>query len=102
MENGIKKGDVIGIYLNRSIELIISIVATLKIGAIYMPMYIEYPKERLEYMLNNSNAKLLIYKELNNLNFNGKKEKIENFEKIEKYDGIVENKEVTCNNVNCL
>ena len=99
LEKGIKQGDVIGIYLNRSIELIISIMATLKVGAIYMPMYIKYPKERLEYMLNNSNAKLIIYKDLNNLDFNSEKERIEDFEKIEEYEEMIKSKELTCNNI---
>ena len=60
LDLGVKHGDVVGIHLHRSIELIISMLATLKIGAIYMPIYIEYPKDRIEYMLNDSNAKLLI------------------------------------------
>lgn len=57
---GIRRGDVVGVYLNKSFELLISIWAILKIGAVYMPMYIEYPNDRLNYMLENSNAKLLI------------------------------------------
>ena len=58
--SGIQKGDVVGVYLNKSIELLISIWAIIKVGAIYMPMYIEYPNDRLNYMLENSNAKFLI------------------------------------------
>ncbi len=57
---GIRQGDVVGVCLNRSIELIVSIISILKLGAIYMPMYVEYPKERLDYMLKDSSAKLLI------------------------------------------
>lgn len=68
---GIKSGDVIGVSLNRSLELLVSICAIFKLGAVYMPMYTEYPKERLTYMLKNSNAKLLITSSKNKLhNFN--------------------------------
>lgn len=59
-DSGINQGDAVGVCLNKSIELIISIWAILKAGAIYIPMYIDYPDDRLDYMLSNSNAKLLI------------------------------------------
>ena len=88
-QNGVKTGDVVGINLTRSIELIISIMGVLKIGAIYMPMYTEYPKERLEYMLQNSNTKLMICKKNNDLEFKG--EKIE----IQTYTNIKEDEEIT-------
>ena len=78
-KHGIEVGDVIGININRSIELIIAMIATLKLGAIYMPMYIGYPNERLEYMLQNSGAKVLIYKDEKNLKFNGIREKIDSY-----------------------
>lgn len=60
LEQGVKPQDVIGICLNRSIELIIGIWAILKVGAVYMPMYTKYPTDRLNYMLENSNCSLVI------------------------------------------
>ncbi len=89
LQKGIKPGNVIGINLNRSIELIIAMLATLKVGGIYMPMYIGYPKERLEYMLKNSDAKMLIYNKENNLDFCGIKEKVTSFKTI-----LEENKQI--------
>ena len=73
---GVKKGDVVGVCLNKSLELIVSIWAILKVGAVYMPMYVDYPKDRLNYMLENSNSKFLITnnKLLGNINFSGNKE----------------------------
>ena len=79
---GIKNGDVVGVCLNRSIELIISIIGILKIGAIYMPIYIDYPKERKEYMLQDSNTKVLITQNDEKYQFNGTIYKIENWKKI--------------------
>ena len=89
---GISAGDVIGVYLNRSIELIISIIAILKIGAVYMPMYIEYPKDRLEYMLINSNAKLCIYKGRMNLDFKGNMLKINSYKDIQMDEQLIHEK----------
>ncbi len=64
---GVRSGDVVGICLNRSIELLVSIWSILKLGASYMPMYIGYPSDRLNYMLLDSKAKLLITN--SNLNY---------------------------------
>lgn len=71
-DSGVRSGDVVGVCLNRSLELITSIWAILKLGAIYMPMYVDYPTDRLNYMLENSNAKFLITdKKMNKkINFN--------------------------------
>lgn len=60
INSGIKKGDIVGVCINKSIELLISVWAILKSGAVYMPIYVGYPKDRIEYMLENSNCKLLI------------------------------------------
>src|ERR1700761_7788502 len=58
--NGIKPGDIIGLALDRSPEMIISILAILKSGAAYVPLDPEYPKDRIEFMLEDSSAKVLL------------------------------------------
>lgn len=63
----IGRNDIVGIMVNRSLEMIISVLAVLKSGACYIPIDPEYPQDRIEYMLNNSNAKLLLtFKRLEN------------------------------------
>ena len=57
---GIKQNDIIGIMLPRSLEVISTILAVIKSGACYIPIDSTYPAKRIEYMLDNSNAKLLI------------------------------------------
>lgn len=57
---GIGHKDVVGVLLPRSIELIISIFAILKNGSTYMPLYVNYPCDRIHYMLHNSITKLVI------------------------------------------
>jgi len=60
IEGGIKPGDVIGLALDRSPEMIISLLAILKSGAAYVPLDPEYPRDRIEFMLEDSAAKILL------------------------------------------
>jgi len=60
VKKGVKPGDIIGIALDRSAELIISLLAILKTGAAYVPLDPEYPKDRIEFMLDDSGATILL------------------------------------------
>ncbi len=60
IEQGLKNGDVAGLALDRSPEMVISLLAILKAGAAYVPLDPEYPKDRIEFMLEDSAAKILI------------------------------------------
>ena len=46
--------------VNRSLEMIISILGVLKAGGAYIPIDSTYPIDRIKYMLDSSNAKLLL------------------------------------------
>ena len=58
---GIEKGDIVGIGLNPSVELIISMLAVMKSGAAYLPIDLGIPAERLRYIIKDSNMKVLIF-----------------------------------------
>lgn len=60
IKHDVKKGDIIPVLLNRSIDLIISMLAVIKCGAIYLPISTEYPSERINYIWENSKAKLVL------------------------------------------
>lgn len=60
LKNNVSYKDVVGIFLPRSIELVIGIWAVLKCGAVYMPMHVDYPDDRINYMVENSGAKLVL------------------------------------------
>lgn len=65
---GVIPDTLVAIATDRSQEMIIAILAVLKAGAAYVPLDTTYPKERLEFMLSDSNAPIIITKEhLNNL-----------------------------------
>ena len=56
-ENGLKPKDKICLFLNNSIELVISIISILKYGACYIPIDVTYPTDRIEYIAQNSGCK---------------------------------------------
>ncbi|MBN2862737.1 MAG: amino acid adenylation domain-containing protein [Bacteroidales bacterium] len=59
-ENGVKPGNVVGILTERSPVMIIGILGILKAGAAYLPLDIDYPDERIEYILKDSSAVALL------------------------------------------
>lgn len=64
--SGIKNNDIVGILINRSLEMVIGLLGILKSGATYLPIDPDYPSERIFYMLENSNAKLVIVNNITN------------------------------------
>ncbi|WP_052496594.1 non-ribosomal peptide synthetase [Pedobacter lusitanus] len=59
-EYQVKPGDIVGILLDRSEWMIVSVLAILKSGAAYLPIDPEYPKERRKYLLEDSKTQVLI------------------------------------------
>ncbi|MCI5058151.1 MAG: amino acid adenylation domain-containing protein [Flavobacteriales bacterium] len=50
----------IGISVPRSLELIIGLLGILKSGGVYVPLDPEYPKDRLEYMVEDAGIEVLL------------------------------------------
>ncbi|PEU19241.1 MULTISPECIES: non-ribosomal peptide synthetase [unclassified Bacillus (in: firmicutes)] len=71
---GIKPDEVVGLLMDRSVDVIIGMMATLKAGGAYLPIDQNYPKERIKYLLQNSNVKLLLTREelIKKVEFEGK------------------------------
>jgi amino acid adenylation domain-containing protein/thioester reductase-like protein len=64
---GIREQDVVGTYLDRTAYTVISQIAVLKAGGVFLPIDHRYPKDRIDYMLNDCAVKLILTdKELNN------------------------------------
>ncbi|NQY62230.1 MAG: amino acid adenylation domain-containing protein [Alteromonadaceae bacterium] len=57
---GVKSGELIGICLDRSVLTLVGMIAILKVGGAYLPLDPEYPQERLTYMFDDANVKVLI------------------------------------------
>ncbi|BAZ22953.1 non-ribosomal peptide synthase [Kalymmatonema gypsitolerans NIES-4073] len=50
----------VGICVERSIEMVVGLLAILKAGGAYVPLDPNYPQERLSYMLADSDVKVLL------------------------------------------
>lgn len=59
-ENEVTNNTVVGILLERSFEMLISMLAVLKSGGSYIPIASDYPKDRIEYMLEDSEATIIL------------------------------------------
>jgi len=63
LQQGVEAETLIGIYLPRSVELIISILGVLKAGCAYVPLDTDYPQQRVSYMIKDAGIQLLICNE---------------------------------------
>lgn len=57
---GIQRGDRVGVYLERSLDLMISLIAVQKTGAAYVPLDPHYPAKRVESILEDAGVKTLL------------------------------------------
>lgn len=60
MHKGITTETLVPVCLERSMEMVIAIIAILKAGAAYVPVDPLYPEERIRYILQDTGAKLVI------------------------------------------
>ncbi len=72
---GIKKEDVVSILIKKSEYIVIASLGVIKSGAAYQPLDPTYPEERLNFMVKDSSAKVLILdRDLDHIiDFKGKK-----------------------------
>ncbi|MCM3697948.1 amino acid adenylation domain-containing protein [Paenibacillus macerans] len=59
-ERGVKPDDIVAIMAERSMDMVIGILGTLKAGGAYLPVDPNYPEERIQYMLEDSGASILL------------------------------------------
>ncbi|WP_167376261.1 amino acid adenylation domain-containing protein [Xenorhabdus vietnamensis] len=65
LKEGVRKGDVVAILMDRSTDMLTAIFAALKAGAAYLPIDPNYPQERIDYMLNDSGVEVIVSDKLN-------------------------------------
>ncbi|WP_448124939.1 non-ribosomal peptide synthase/polyketide synthase [Pseudomonas veronii] len=59
-EQGVGPDALVGLCIERSIEMVVGLLGILKAGAAYVPLDPEYPPERLAYMIEDSGIQLLL------------------------------------------
>ncbi|UCH95997.1 MAG: AMP-binding protein, partial [Candidatus Aminicenantes bacterium] len=61
IKKGVQPDTIVGIMVERTVEMIGGILAILKAGGGYLPIDTDYPEERVRYMLKDSNARVLLW-----------------------------------------
>jgi amino acid adenylation domain-containing protein len=60
IDRDIKVGDKVGLCMDRSIDMVVSLLAIMQAGAAYVPLDPNFPADRLNFMLTDSGASLLL------------------------------------------
>lgn len=58
--HGVGRGSIVAVCLERSLELVVSLIAVLKAGGAYLPVDAELPFERKEFVVEDARARALI------------------------------------------
>ena len=59
-ERGVKREEIVGLSVARSVEMVVGIVGIWKAGGAYLPLDPSYPGERLRYMVEDSGARVIL------------------------------------------
>jgi natural product biosynthesis luciferase-like monooxygenase protein len=60
VRQGVRPGDVVGLSLDRTPELVVAMFAIMKAGAAYLPLDPEYPRDRIAFMIEDSAARVVL------------------------------------------
>ena len=63
-KNNIGKNDLVCIMTSRSLEMVVGLLAILKVGGCYIPVDPSYPAERVNYLIENSSSKAILVDDL--------------------------------------
>lgn len=60
MKMGVQREDFVAILSDKNIEMIAAVIGVLKAGGAYVPIHVDYPEERINFILQDCAAKVLI------------------------------------------
>jgi amino acid adenylation domain-containing protein len=60
LDHHVRRGDIVALAVDRSPEMLIILIAIMKSGAAYVPVDPLFPRKRIEFVLQDSSAKVLI------------------------------------------
>lgn len=89
---GVAPDTIIGVILDRSIEMLVSILGILKAGGAYLPIDVNYSDDRINYIVSDSGTKLILTEDkyINKIKFNRDVQTIS----IDVYSTNINNQEV--------
>jgi len=58
--NGVGPGQLVGIYMRKSLDLVTAVLAVVKAGGAFVPLDPDYPVERIEFMLEDSKPAVVV------------------------------------------
>jgi len=58
--DGVRPGDLVGLRLERSLEMVVAILGVLKAGGAYLPLDPAYPEERLAFVIEDSRVSVVV------------------------------------------
>lgn len=70
MSSGVETQEIVGICMERSMDMVIAIWAILKAGAAYLPLNPELPENRLNFMIEDASVRIVLSNNLTAKNFN--------------------------------
>src|SRR5208283_2692219 len=59
-QRGVKRGDCVGLWLPRSMEVLVALLGIMKAGAAYVPLDPEFPAERVAFVLADCQARAVV------------------------------------------
>ncbi|MET7878894.1 amino acid adenylation domain-containing protein [Micromonospora profundi] len=60
VQYGVRVDDLVGVAVPRSVDMVVAVLAVLKAGAGYLPIDLDYPAERIEYILGDSRVAVTV------------------------------------------
>ncbi|NVO09465.1 MAG: amino acid adenylation domain-containing protein [Bacteroidales bacterium] len=60
---GVKPDTLVGVCMDRSLDMIVGLYAILKAGGAYVPIDPNYPKDRIDYMIKDSECRIILTQE---------------------------------------
>jgi amino acid adenylation domain-containing protein len=85
-ELGVGPETAVGLSLERSPELILGTLAILKAGGVYVPLDAGYPDDRLDFMLEDTGAEIVLVHETTRARFEGRRARLVSIDAVETGD----------------
>ncbi|MFD5918519.1 amino acid adenylation domain-containing protein [Kitasatospora sp. NPDC058201] len=60
---GVSRGPFVGVYMERSVEMVVALLAIVKAGCAYVPIDPDYPAARIEFMIQDAGLPLILTQE---------------------------------------